>query len=110
MDFSQSSEVDIAYQILTQTGRPIFFKDLITDVIEKKQKPVQSLAEAISEIYTLINMDSRFCHEGQGNWGLMEWRPPETRRTRTSHGAAPVRTVPSKDVRRREKAFESIQE
>ena len=59
MDFINSSEVDIAYHVLTEKGQTMYYKDLILEVIEKKHKPVQSLSAAISEVYTLINMDSR---------------------------------------------------
>ena len=60
MDFLKSSEVDVAYYILTQSGEKMYYKDLVLEVIEKTHKPVQSLSAAISEVYTLINMDSRF--------------------------------------------------
>ena len=87
----------------------MYYKDLVMDVIEKKRKPVQSLSAAISEVYTLINMDSRFQHTGKSMWGLTEWNPPEVKRThsssRTTGGASS-----SKTVRRREKLLEGIQE
>ena len=60
MDFEQMAEMDIAHHILTQKKMPMHYKELITEVIEAKHKPVQSLAMAISEIYTMMNMDSRF--------------------------------------------------
>ncbi len=85
-NFAEMSEVDIAYQILSQSDKdnPIYFKKLIREVIAKKNKAVQNEAAAISEIYTMINMDSRFQHVKDGLWGLAEWYPPETKRTRGS--------------------------
>lgn len=76
------SEVDLAYQILSEAGKenPIYFKKLIRQIIAKKNKVVQNEAAAISEIYTMINMDSRFQHAGDGLWGLTDWYPPETKR------------------------------
>ena len=41
MDFVHSSETDVAYYILTLANKPIFYKELIMEVIEKKCKPVQ---------------------------------------------------------------------
>ena len=84
--FAEISEVDIAYQILSAAGKdnPIYFKKLIREVIAKKGKTVQNEAAAISEIYTMINMDSRFQHAGDGQWGLTDWYPPETKRSRSS--------------------------
>lgn len=108
MDFINSSEVDIAYHILTEKGQTIYYKDLVLEVIEKKHKPVQSLSAAISEVYTLINMDSRFHYEGDGQWGLTEWNPPEVKR-HTTRGAAKSKAA-NKASNNRQKKLESIQE
>ncbi|MBR2215883.1 MAG: DNA-directed RNA polymerase subunit delta [Selenomonadaceae bacterium] len=105
-DYAKSSDVDAAYHILSVAGEPIYYKDLITEVIDKTEKPVQSLSATISEIYTHINMDSRFSFRGEGKWGLTEWNPPETKRSRASTGA----TAASRANRRKENLFESIQE
>ena len=83
-DYEKMSEVDLAYRILTESGKdnPIFYRDLILEIIDKKNKSVQNEAVAISEVYTMINMDSRFQHLGEGKWGLVEWNPPEAKRGR----------------------------
>ena len=81
MDYTNKSETDVAYDILQKSGRTMYYKDLVTKVIELKNKPVQSMSAGISEVYTLINMDSRFHYEGDGQWGLTEWNPPEVKRT-----------------------------
>lgn len=109
MDYLQSAETDVAYHILSEKGEPCYYKDLILEVIEKKAKPVQSLSRAISEVYTLINMDSRFQHVGKGLWGLTEWNPSDTKR---SHGTTATASSAGvvKSTRRREKLLESIQE
>ncbi len=107
MNYAKSSETDVAYYILSKKGEPIYYKDLVTEVIKKKAKPVQSLSKAIAEVYTQINMDSRFHHVGKSMWGLTEWNPPETKR---SSSAAGTSSSASKSSRRREKLLESIQE
>lgn len=109
MDFLHSTETDIAYYILSEAGKPIFYKDLILEIIEKKCKPVQSLSAAIAEVYTLINMDSRFYHAGAGMWGLTEWNPPETKRSSSSSATSSNKSR-SINKERREKLLESIQE
>ena len=81
MDYTNKSETDVAYDILQKSGSIMYYKDLVTKVIELKNKPVQSMSAGISEVYTLINMDSRFHYEGDGQWGLTEWNPPEVKRT-----------------------------
>ena len=80
------SEVDLAYNILSAAGKdnPIHFKTLIRQIIAAKNEVVQNEAAAISEIYTMINMDSRFQHAGEGFWGLTDWYPPETKRSRST--------------------------
>ena len=109
MNYATSTETDVAYYILSKKGEPIYYKDLVTEVIKKKAKPVQSLSHAISEVYTQINMDSRFHHMGGSMWGLTEWNPPETKRSSSSAGST-ASTSAAKSTRRREKLLESIQE
>ena len=74
------SDVDVARDILEKKGEPIHYKELITEVIDRQNKPVQSMPALISQIYTMINMDSRFHYEGNGKWGLTLWVPPEVKR------------------------------
>ena len=89
-NFAEMSEVDIAYRLLTEAGKdnPAYFKALIRTIIKLKGKTVQNEAAAISEIYTMINMDSRFQHMGDGKWGLTDWNPPETKRASRSRSAS----------------------
>ena len=86
-------EVELAYEILREEGKgnPVYFKTLIRDVISVMDKTVQNEAAAISEIYTLINMDSRFQHIGDGLWGLTDWYPP----SKKSSSKSASRTVKS---------------
>ncbi len=104
-DYKNMTEVDIAYRILSKAGKdnPIFYRDLILEILEKKDKAVQNEAAAISEVYTMINMDSRFQHLGGGFWGLLEWNPPENKRGRTGSRAKTA-------IRGSEKIAEEIQE
>jgi len=83
-DYENISEVDLAYKILTDSGKdnPLHFKTLILEILDKKNKSVQNESVAISEVYTMINMDSRFQHVGEGKWGLVEWNPPDSKRSR----------------------------
>ncbi len=108
MNYAKSSETDVAYYILSKKGEPLYYKDLVMEVIKKKAKPVQSLSHAIAEVYTQINMDSRFHHLGNSMWGLTEWNPPETKRSSAASGTSSSSSV--KTSRRREKLLEGIQE
>ena len=114
MDFKTSSEVDTAHYILMKNGAPMYYKDLVMEVIKKKHKPVQSLSNAIAEVYTLINMDSRFHFEGKNEegksmWGLTEWIPPEVKRGHSS-SQTKSSSASTKTNHRREKLLEEIQE
>mgnify|MGYP000854181261 FL=1 len=108
MDFEQMAEMDIAHHILTQKKMPMHYKELIPEVIEAKHKPVQSLAMAISEIYTMMNMDSRFHYEGESKWGLTEWVPPEVKRSSSRSSGTAAKTAITKEAARKKK-LESIQ-
>ena len=81
--FEDMTEVDLAYKILTDAGKDnyINYRDLILDILQKKNKSTQNEAAAISEVYTMINMDSRFQYNSElKKWGLTEWDPPETKK------------------------------
>ena len=109
MDFLHSSETDVAYYILNLANKPIFFKDLILEVIEKKCKPVQSLSASISEVYTLINMDARFNIQVMV-WVLVEWNPPETKRSSVSSSSSSTSKMKAMSNRRRTSLLEGIQD
>ena len=108
MDFEHMSEVDIAHHILTQKKEPIHYKDLITEVIETKHKPVLLMDTATSEIYTMMNMDSRFHYEGESRWGLTEWVPPEVKRSSSRSSGGATKNALTKETARKKK-LESIQ-
>ena len=108
MDFEHMSEVDVAHYILTQKKEPMHYKELITEVIETKHKPVQSLAMAISEIYTMMNMDSRFHYEGESRWGLTEWVPPEVKRSSSRSSVGATKSALTEEAASKNK-LESIQ-
>lgn len=99
------SEVDLAYQVLAENGSALYFRDLITKVLNTKERQRQSLPHAMAEVHTLINMDSRFVHVGKGMWGLIEWMPQRGPRS-TEETAATVSDLSM----RREKLLAEIQQ
>ena len=108
MDYTHMSEVDAAYHILAEKKETMNYKDLIIEVIEATHRPVQSLAMTISEIYTMINMDSRFHYEGGSKWGLTEWVPPEIKRSSSRSSSGTPKAATTKESARKKK-LESIQ-
>lgn len=101
----QMSEVDLAYQVLAERGSALYFRDLITKVLEVKERPIHSIAHAMAEVHTQINMDSRFVHKGKGMWGLAEWLPQRGVRS-VEETAATVSDISL----RREKLLAEIQQ
>ena len=51
MKFESNSEVDVAHAILMKNGAPMYYKDLVMEVIKKMHKPQQSLSNTIAEVY-----------------------------------------------------------
>jgi len=55
-------------------------------------------------------MDSRFHYEGEGQWGLTEWNPPEVKRSHASRSTSGSSKAAAKASSNRKKKLESIQE
>ena len=100
------SEVDVAYGVLQERGYAMYFRDLIGRVLESKGRPVHSIAHAMAEVHTQINMDSRFVHVGKSTWGLSEWLPQRGLKNSEEKAAA----VFSDESLRREKLLAEIQQ
>lgn len=122
MDYLNSTDLDVAAYILAEHNadvanvsdpgayEPMYYKALIMEVIKRKNKPVQSMPEAISEIYTQINMDSRFTYRNDGKWGLTEWYPVEKKSSRGSRTISREAAASEKKKASDTHKFESIQE
>ncbi len=67
--------VDLAYRILKDRKTDLYFRDLLTEVLKIKQVPSYLMTQAMAELHTQVNMDSRFTFKGKGYWGLTEWVP-----------------------------------
>lgn len=69
------SVTDLAYAILKQRGKAMYYKDLIDNILQTKSIAAENQGRLIAQIHTEINLDSRFFHKGQGEWGLRDWVP-----------------------------------
>ena len=49
MDFLKSSDVEVAAYVLHESKVPMYYRDMIMAVLEKRQNNVQALAEPIAE-------------------------------------------------------------
>lgn len=104
-DKQQLSDIEAAISILRQAGKAMYFRDLINEVFEVRGIRTRSAAQAMAEVHTQINMDSRFVHLGKGMWGLVEWVPQ-----RGSKQVDEPAVADSVDSTRREKLFAEIQQ
>lgn len=69
------SVTDLAFTILKNYGKPMHFKQLISEVMRVKAIHQDNPGRLIAQMHTEINLDSRFIHHGNGEWGLREWQP-----------------------------------
>ena len=73
--------VDLAYRILQQEGSPLFYRELFARALAAKGEDIAALApERIAALYTDFNLDHRFHHMGESEWGLLEWVPRQKAR------------------------------
>ena len=86
-NIKELSPVDIGYYMIYSNQKPMYWKDLVTDIariyynIDSKITEDNRLRpQSLSEIYTLINIDSRFAHQSKGMWTLKEWLPAEKKK------------------------------
>ena len=85
------SGVDMVYTILKERKTDLYFRDLLTEVLTARQVPSYLMKQAMAELHTQVNMDSRFSFKGKGFWGLTEWAPlPRTSGGRSDEPSAAV--------------------
>lgn len=93
------SVTDLAFTILKNYGKPMHFKQLISEVMRVKAINQDNPGRLIAQMHTEINLDSRFIHQGSGEWGLREWQPksskvvkirPEGEKATPSRGRAAI--------------------
>ncbi|BBH25456.1 hypothetical protein SG0102_03900 [Intestinibaculum porci] len=72
MDYSQTSMVDVAYDIMEGLKAPIDFYELWEQVAEKKNFTTEERDENESVFYTNITLDGRMITVGENRWDLRE--------------------------------------
>ncbi len=69
-NLTRMSEVDLAYHILKRAGQPVYFRDLIEEVLRIKPVGAENWSRTAAAIYTQLNLDTRFSYQGKGKWSL----------------------------------------
>jgi DNA-directed RNA polymerase subunit delta len=67
--------VDLAYDILKETNKPYYYRDLMAEVARLRDMTPEEVNEVIARLYTEINVDGRFINIGNNVWGLKRWYP-----------------------------------
>lgn len=70
---AKMSEVDLAYGILYNSGKPLYYKELIEKILDIRPVEGKDVGHIMAAVHTEINLDYRFVHLGKGIWGLKEW-------------------------------------
>ncbi|MFC4767447.1 DNA-directed RNA polymerase subunit delta [Effusibacillus consociatus] len=83
--------VDLAYQILTETNKPIYYRDLMDEVAKLRNMTEEEVKAAIAILYTEINIDGRFLCIGNNTWGLKRWYPVDKTADKTTGGKKFIR-------------------
>jgi len=71
----EQSMVDIGYEILKQSKSNYHFNELIKEIGKVKGLNEDVIMDNIAQLFTEINIDGRFVHVGQNEWGLKSWYP-----------------------------------
>lgn len=69
----RASAADLAYDALKQHGEAMHYKDLIQVILASNEFAAEDVGRLKAQIHTEINLDSRFDHQGGGQWALREW-------------------------------------
>lgn len=64
----KKSEADWAYTIIEEKDGPVYYRDLIEEIVNRMNK--ERNPKTMASIYTRINIDNRLQHIGEGYWVL----------------------------------------
>jgi len=67
--------VEIAFEILKQSKNNYFFQQLVQEIAKIKGNSEEEMLNNLAQLYTELNIDGRFVHLGQNEWGLKSWFP-----------------------------------
>ncbi len=101
------SNLETFYQILIYENKSLHFRELLRKAVEGRiEIDNYNWAHIMAELYTQINMDSRFYYYGKGIWGLAEWIAQNDMKVLRQFEASQHLF----ERKRREMVFETIQE
>ena len=66
----KKSLLDVAYEVISKSGSPIFFQDLWVKVNQEEGESPDNRQGNIGKFYTALLTDGRFVNLGDNNWDL----------------------------------------
>ena len=69
--------VEIVFEIFKAAKNTYQFNELVNEVIRLKEIPEDQATNYMVQLFTEMNIDGRFIHLGQGEWGLKRWYPAD---------------------------------
>ncbi|WP_276913580.1 DNA-directed RNA polymerase subunit delta [Aneurinibacillus aneurinilyticus] len=85
-EVKEMAMVDIAYQMLNQSKKPAYYRDLYKEITAMKNMSESEAMDMIAQVYTEINLDGRFICLGENLWGLKRWYLVETQEESAESG------------------------
>jgi len=76
-DVKEIPMVDIAYQILKQSGKAYHYNELVKMIADVKGMTEGQIFDYLPQLYTEVNIDGRFANLGHSEWGLKNWYPAD---------------------------------
>ena len=99
--------LDTTYELLKKGKKELYFRDMLKTALGDQGIPAYSMAQAMVELHTEVNMDNRFAYRGKGNWGLAEWiLPPRSVRAVEEK----ISVLPGEEVQVRKDRLREIQQ
>ena len=71
----EMSLIELAYELLVEKNEPLFFNDLVDEIVAIKGSTREQVVDRIAQFYTDLNIDGRFISLGDNRWGLKTWYP-----------------------------------
>lgn len=65
--------VEIAYEVFKQSKKNYSFYDLVKEISIIKGLSEEETTNNLAQLFTELNIDGRFIHLGQNEWGLKKW-------------------------------------
>ncbi|MBR1581499.1 MAG: DNA-directed RNA polymerase subunit delta [Bacilli bacterium] len=94
-NYKNESMVDVAYDVLLESGRKMSYIELYGEVCKKMELSPEKITQLISKFYTNLTLDGRFAQLDNNEWDLRANHKFEevARDTRSSYDEMEAETI-----------------